>query len=293
MPGTTIETFTMDVATLSRALSALGVAIGTTSWHSPFDDQSPQAQFLDWHNRNESHVLMLSQLEAMASARASDLNAFLQGHGFKPMFRDFTQGGVGAAAILDMVVNWAVPAQLTNIVSYSASNYRPARFTGFEVPLEGAAIYEVGGDKLVKLLTKEGDALWLLKSDVPVSHPFDMVAQAENAMAGSVGADTTWISSVIVPCVEIKTTTTLDWMFGLTAGDHYIDQAFQMVKIGMDEKGAYAKVATGLGTTRGISPRKPVPLVFDRPFYGWFTQANNSIPTACFFAGEDSWRQAR
>lgn len=295
MPDTTntTATKTLDPATLSFALSTISEVIGLTDWQPSLGGNSMvQQEFLDWHNRNSGQVMSLEQLIAMSSNSADDLNKFLVDHGFKGLFQEIPQGGVGAAAILDMKVQWALLAQLTDVISANQNDGKLEVFTGFEVPLQGATIYEVGNTKLVRLHTKEGDSLWLLMSDAPVNHPFNMIAQAEKSMIEAVLADTTWVSSVIVPCVEIDTTTMLEWMLGLNVSDHIIDQAFQMVKIGMDETGAYAKTASGLGTMRSAIARTPAPLVFDRPFYGWFTQASSSVPIACFFANKDSWKLA-
>ena len=71
----------------------------------------------------------------------------------------------------------------------------------------------------------------------------------------------------------------------------YIDQAFQQFMLRMNEKGARAKVATGIAMRKG-GPLGPAVLHIDRPFVGWFTQQGApELPIACFYADYDSWRK--
>lgn len=60
----------------------------------------------------------------------------------------------------------------------------------------------------------------------------------------------------------------------------------------MNEKGARARVVTGIVMLKGIMPmERPKPLIFDRPFYGFFLQDGVPIPLACFYADYDSWKE--
>jgi hypothetical protein len=58
----------------------------------------------------------------------------------------------------------------------------------------------------------------------------------------------------------------------------------------MNEEGARARVATGISMLRSAS-FAPVKLIFNRPFYGWFTQEGIELPMAVFYADFDSWTE--
>lgn len=288
---TATSTIVLDPATLSKALTRLGQTIGSDSWTAMTYESSGrgalQRRFLDWYGQYRYAVEGLSGLETEASTSAGILNKFLVENGFAPLFREISDGGVGVAAILDMLVRWAVEARITTIARYDASRYE---HRAFEIPKAGAEFFNVPGEEqpLVRLATKDGGGVWLMMTSGPTDGMW-LVEAAAFAMANYRPADDKWWSSVQVPTLEIDTEVSLDWMLGLSAGDHIIDQAFQIFKLRMNEEGARVKVATGLATMRG-GPRLPKPLVFNRPFIGWFTQPGSSIPMAVFYAHHDSWQ---
>lgn len=287
----TNDTVVLDPATMAKALTALGKAIGSQDvWRPVADDQTEQKFFLNWFGRYASYVEMLAGLNIETATTADPLNKFLVDNGFEPKFREISQGGVGACAILDMLVEWAAEATLTSFRLYAPDYKSLNDYTAFEMPMTGVEIFDVNfsKEKLVKINTKDGGALWLVMNDRP-DHPLSMLQTTSAAMASRQPADTTWVKSVIVPTIEIDTEADLSWMLGARFGSHIIDQAFQLVKMRINHEGARVKTATGFGTMRG-GPRMPQPLTFNRPFTGWFTQPGSEVPIAVFYCDTDSWK---
>lgn len=285
------EIIAFDPATLAKALTVLTKeAAVSTAWQpveEPGLTRQLQARLLAWYDKNWQQIEELQGLKSKSSASADVLNAFLQDNGFPAMFRPISRGGVGAAAILDMLVRWAVKADLTRLITHDRSS-NEKRYLAFEIPKPGFELFDVPelGSKLVKLNTQDGTAVWLTICDRP-QRGLDLADLAIGSLAARVPADTQWVSSVIAPVVGINTTVNIAWMLGVHAEGHRIDQAFQVFKLHMDQEGAQVKTATGLATARGMAPK---PLRFDRPFAGWLTQPGSEIPIAAFYAAENSWQ---
>jgi hypothetical protein len=290
----TTGTLVLDLPTMAKALTCLSQTIGSDQWVPVSDPTKGRQQqlFLEWCHQHRSRVDALDDLQTAVSTSSHVLNSFLVKSGFEPAFREITQGGVGVVAILDMLVRWAVEASITTITRYEYTpNYREFHHRAFEIPKDGAQFFSVPDQRrpLVRLATREGGAVWLMMADRPVDG-LDLAKTATFAMATRKPADDTWWSAVQVPTLEIDTKVQLDWILGLSADSHIIDQAFQLLKLRMNEKGARVKVATGFATTRGGS-RTPMPLEYDRPFIGWFTQDGSTLPIAAFYADYDSWTE--
>jgi len=283
------STLVLDPATLGKALTALSREIQTGQRWMPTN--SANKIFLDWYYANWEGVEALQGLKVKTARQAAPLNSFLEDNGFQPMFREISPGGVGACAVIDMLVEWAVQATLTKFDIWADDYASHLRYTAFEVPLQGIEIFDLDAtsEKLVKINTADGGALWLLMTVRP-THPTDFIMSAVLAMAARRPADTTWIKSVIVPTIEIDAIGDLSWMLGVSSGDHSIDQAFQLTKLRINHEGARVKAASGLSTTRG-GPSAPQPLIFNRPFTGWVTQSGSELPIAVFYAGRGSWKK--
>lgn len=69
------------------------------------------------------------------------------------------------------------------------------------------------------------------------------------------------------PMVDLDEKADLSWLQGARMGDVVIREAKAQFQLQMDEKGAVAKAAVGLGTLRGGGPR---PDIIDGPMIVWF-----------------------
>jgi hypothetical protein len=279
----------LDLITMGQALNVLQQEhLGPCSWSTINDEQM---QFNDWYAKFSDQIAELRGLAALASLDYQVLNKFLVEHGFEPKFDEFD--GVGVASLLDMLVEWFVEA--AQAIVFSHCDEELMKYPAFSLDAGGVEIFdpEFGAGPLARIKTKSGDSLWLQMEPAPTDGlHLALVAQA--VAQSSKRINTRWTAGVVVPKVEIITEPDLSWMLGFNTrserdGYHSICQAFQMFRFRMNEEGARAKVATGFATTRGVS-RDPQPLVFDRPFMGYSTQAGyDDLPLAAFYADKDSW----
>ena len=90
--------------------------LGDVEWEGI---NAKQQEFLAWYTAHRDEIRKLGDLEALASTDFTELNSFLTGRGFDPMFGPFT--GIGVAAILDMLIEWANKGTLTTITRWKQS----------------------------------------------------------------------------------------------------------------------------------------------------------------------------
>lgn len=284
----------LDLITIGHALNELSTAyLNGYRWQGVTDEQR---EFLQWYAANRDEIAKLDSLEALASTDYEKLNDFLAERGFDRMFEPFD--GVGVASVLDMLVEWLAKGEATSMTRYDYNSGQVSHYPAFKVPAESVEIYDAAGyaDPLVRLLTKTGHSLWLMKSDEPQSGlelnrvGQQLLARTELRPSGH------WTVGAVVPMLEIDTKADMDWFTGTEAVSEGKDgfvctQAFQMFKLRANEKGARVKVATGFGFECTSVRREPYEL--SEPFVGFFTQpGHDTLPLAAFWADTDSWKNS-
>jgi len=251
-----------------------------------------QLLIFEWYAKYRDALDKITGLDAKASKDSRELNDFLKSKGFAPMFHELSSNDIGVASILDKMVKWLQgTAQIVDIVAENRQTY-----PGFELPEEGTRIFETPKGLLAKLKTKSTDTLWLLlPSKGIVLAGLEMVKMAFDLMSEEHASSTRYAGAEI-PMLDFEVEPDISFMNGADTYDQqgaywFIAQAFQVFKMRMDEEGARVKVATGM---RLFSARIPVKvkLVFNRPFYGWWTQDDfKELPMAVFCVDYDSWRK--
>lgn len=281
---------------MGHALTELCNAfLGDSEW-TGINDQ--QQEFLTWYAAHRDEITKLSDLEALASTDFAALNTFLTAHGFTPMFQPFDPiDGIGVAAILDMLVEWVREGTPTTI-----TRYRPeyTTYPAFEITADGVDVYNAAGYQhpLLRLHTKTGHHLWLMKADEPASG-LHLNAQAQLLTRTQLNASPQWTVGVKVPMLEMDLEPDLSWMLGTkglspTRGEYEITQVFQKFKLRANAKGARVKVVTGIvmRATSAMAPT-PEPYELNDPFIGFFTQpGNDTLPLAAFWADTDTWQNS-
>ncbi len=285
-----MATMAMDVITIMDALHTL------EKEHLGYDRawgtyNNTQGWFFELYARFKGLVGQLHNLKAKASVDWLVLNEFLTANGFDPMF-DEPLDGIGAVSILDMLVEWLYQASLCNIHGKDGKTH-----DGFAIPAEGVEFFKVGTFEhpLARLKTKSGDSLWLMMFDA-LSSPADLVKFAFMVMDLQ-HSRTARYAGAELPMVDFNLKPDISWLEGADTTEDdgtpwYIYQASQQFKFRMNEEGARAKVASGVGVRKcAIGPG---PLHFNQPFAGWFTQDSIApvLPIAVFYAGSDSWKKA-
>jgi hypothetical protein len=292
----------LDLTTVGHALSELCDAfLGEAEWNGINDQQQ---EFLTWWALHRDEIRKLSSLEALASTDYAELNKFLLARGFDAMFERFE--GIGVAAILDMLVEWAVTGTPTSISRYEGSGgvgyllmQTATDYPAFKISAGGADVYAAAGyaHPLIRLHTKTGHHLWLMKADEPASG-LELNRQAQHlANLTGLRPSLRWTAGVIIPMLEMDIKPDVSWMLHATAvspahGKYAVEQVFQRFKLRANDKGARVKVVTGMVAMAACAgPPPPTPYHLDDPFIGFFTQPGNpTLPLAAFWADTDVWR---
>jgi len=283
-----MATRALDVTTIMKCLRELEESFlgQNREWKT---ENEGQQRIFAWYSRFKDLLPKVRGLKAKASRKYDELNDFLTAEGFEPMFDPFE--GIGVASILDKLINWAGgTATLCEIYGRDQKTY-----PGFELPPDGVNIYQVSQGFLAELKTKSDDTLWLLlpKSGSTLSD-LDMVQMAFDVMTEN-RRIAHMREGVQIPKLDFYVKPDLGFLLNASTTDldgvlWYISQAFQMFKMRMNEKGARVKVATGI-VMKSLS-MGPSKLVFDQPFYGWWTQKGlEELPMAVFYADYDSWKE--
>ena len=286
-----MNTQAIDVITIMHALQALeDKFLGKDrSWIAYGPEQTI---VFELYRRLKNDVRALQHLKSKASTDWNVLNNYLDENGFDKMFAG-PLNGIGAVSILDMLVEWLKQGTLCNIY---AQDYK--EHEGFEIEENNRRIYKMQDQTTIaELLTKSGDSLWLTMPDSLPTGSLDMIRIAFSAMRKGMLQSYSKFTAVQVPEISIDLKPDISFLTcaeTIDAGNQkwFISEAYQQFKLKMNREGARAKVATGIAMRKGVSFDEPQPLVFNRPFMGWFTQNGSRLPIAIFYADYDVWRQA-
>lgn len=287
---TMLKTKGLDVITIFKCLDQLEQDLlgKGRKWGSK---NKEQRKILSLYVKYKGLLQEITGLKAKSSDNADVLNKFLTDEKFAPMFKPFKPDEFGVVSILDKMVKWLEGvAKLVSIHGLDGNTY-----PGFEIPDGGVNIYRTTEGLLAKLGTKSNDNLWLLLPTLDreideigmIKLAFDVMSQQLDYSGDYAGAQ--------IPKIDFDLKPDISWLVGADTNDEkgqywFVAQAYQQFKMRMDETGARVKVATGLGVMRGIS-RVPAKLIFNRPFYGWWTQKGlEELPMAVFCAGYDCWK---
>lgn len=293
-----MATRALDVVTILHAFSVLDGELKTTGWNAKNEQQR---QIFAWLEEHRELLATVTGLDARASRFWQELNDFLTARKFDPMVQPFDpEQGIGVVSVLDKLVRWLYgPGAKVEIPTLQGD--RP----GFELPAQGVNIYQVSGypgSYLLELLTKSDDTLWLFVHDDTSLGGLDMVRLSMDVMSRARAepmrksmfshGEYRAFAGAQIPMVDFDTKPDISWLLdadtNTEGGEYYfVAQAAQQFKMRMDETGARVKVATVIVTMRGMSD-EPKVFVLDRPFYGWWTQADLDLPMAAFFADWDS-----
>jgi hypothetical protein len=279
----------IDVATIFYAINQLEKDfLGINRYWNTYNVD--QKVVFELYQQYKNVLGSLKNLKAKASIDWEVLNKYLTDNGFDKMFSGPLEG-IGAVSILDMLVEWLKRAEICNIYGNDGQFH-----VGFEIPVNGRDAYIINGNNVVRLKTKSGDSLWLTMPEKAPNYLMSLVRIAFTTMSQEHMSDHL-VTTVRVP--EIVFDIKPDISFLVCSDTHdangqywFISQAYQQFKLKMNRKGARVQVATGLAMRKGgAMADEPQPLVFNRPFVGWFTQtAAPLLPIAIFYADYNSWQ---
>jgi hypothetical protein len=232
----------------------------------------------------------IKDFKAKASTEWMELNAFLESEKFAPMF-DGPLNGIGVVSILDKLVKWLEAGTVCQIKSQSRG-----MFPGFELASANFLVHATGLGRahLVEMLTQSDDRLFLMMSDRELTG-LRLFEFADHVMHDKRKIQNPY-ASVQLPKIDFDLKPDISFLVGAGTTDErgddwFVAQARQQFKFRMNEHGARAKVATGVGMMRCMVREEPKKLIFDQPFVGWFAQKDSTLPLAVFHADYDSWRE--
>lgn len=290
-----MATNALDIATIFQALSTLeDEFLGSGRFWLAHSDRMQKLLML--YVEFKEVVRRIHGLKAKASTNWEELNQWLVSERFEPLFSEFV--GIGVVSILDKLIQWLEGNAVLCQIHGADGQDHP----GFELEPAGAVVCRVDGflGQLAKLKTKSQDTLWLYLPyrDEPYREEpltgLDMVEMAIEIHTAAKERDERY-AGVQIPKVDFSIKPDVSFLIGLDTYDRKDDywviaQAFQQFKFRMNEEGARARVVTGIAVLRSLRTA-PTQLVFDQPFYGWFTQAGVDLPMAVFYADFDSWKE--
>lgn len=287
-----MTTMTLDLATICQALDELEHrSLGEGCAWLPANPT--QEQLVKYFQQYRSGLRLLHGLEGRVATSYRKLNQFLEDRGFDPLFQPFN--GLGVASVIDMTVEWILKGMDGMITHQGSMQAYPA----FELSAEAVEMFDVDGFKhpLARLKTTTGDNLWLMKADQP-SSGMDLVVMAHKIIDSAREVHTEWTNGVMIPKLDISVQPDMGWIIGLGTqgrrGHFRVEQAFQQVRIRVNEFGARCKVASGLASESCRVATSPDGIYqMNEAFAGFFTQKDSDLPIAAFWTDVDTWVEPR
>jgi len=242
---------------------------------SPWQTTNPdQAAFLSqiYPYREELKALAPDELKVWAKETAQELNAILAEHGYEIRLRPWpaNEGSFGVVSILDCLAEWFIPGDVTEIMhkgdTYPAVDLRH-RTHYWDSPRHD--------HQLLGIEAQHGYEVWMTLADEPLAglDLIEKVQQIRTSMhAVSRQGDKVHATFPMVTlCHEVN----IEWLVGLSAQGNdgapvIITQALQETRFRMNEFGARAQSAVGMGTMRGMTQTHNI--VIDQPFYLWLVK---------------------
>ena len=283
---------TATIAPIIAALVKAEDIVGSNrTWITVNDDQR---QFIETYfpKRDQLKCFLPQELRSWIDNNVEKLNAILRDEGFTIQLDPFYDNEFGVVSILDVLVEWLVEGEVTVIETFERKTYPAVKLAR----QPGAAIFSVYRSRtheypVAVIPTKSGDNVFMTAADEPESD-FNLLARIRQIEPQEVPAP--GYRSLTFPMIDLDETVDIGWLKGLKTYDGYgldwrIFQALQQTKFKMNEKGAHAKSAVGLGVLRFVSA-PALHLVIDRPFFLWITRPGISIPIFAAYLDEATWK---
>jgi len=274
-------------------------AANAGQWKGKAKELSSEIKFiLGWlSSKNKKLLSKIKDLNVKISFDAEKLNKMLKEANFSGSIEELGINKMGFVSILDKTTRWLEVADKCKIQT------KVGEKPGFRLRSKEVGIYEVDGYKksiLVRPYSKTENNIWFFLHDDPNIKGVEMSKLAFDVMNKE-----HWVHSKYegakVPKIDFEVKPNIKWLTELMFHPDtqnindafFLNEAKQIFKLRMDEKGARVKVVTfGSGIIgSAIRVRKEI-LIIDRPFYGWWTQNYlEELPMAPFYADYYCWKE--
>jgi len=284
-------------------LDPVGLALGLESCKSTLHDGSewidatvggpfgPANDLLTWIKQSIAEIRQVKGAIYKVADNHASLEAFLRLHGLPSMFKDddFDDSALGICSFVDKQVQWAVEATPTVLLAQGTGTEHAA----FAIPRGGFDLYTVGlmQQRVIALHLEGGGRLWLMPGADQPTDPVELLHTVLSAMARCVPKNALYaepIESVIVPAVNIASSTSIDCLEGIELDGYWLTRAAQRVNILLNPSGIPVQSDGVLAVRRNLQGSV---MVVDEPITGWFTQAGSSIPECVFHTHSNSWER--
>lgn len=224
------------------------------------------------------------EMRCVASFSHEEINKFLSDNGFDiklDKFEDPTD--FGAAAIMDILVEWVEKAQSVNMIvakEGKVTSYPSIKISNsFDTFLVDDIIYaridlNQKDDKFV-------DSMYLAKGPFTPDQIKTLRETSAEEIFNVKRKEYQSYSSVTIPKIDLNCESDLSYLLGMSfmaklnssekEEEMCLSQALQQTKLKLNEHGARAKSAAAVAVTRFATSIRPKenPLVFDEPFLLW------------------------
>ncbi len=281
------------VAALAKAEALLG---GAGKWKEANRDQS---RFLALHfEPNRQDLPEIPEIKAAASRSAQDINRFLADNGFPEIKLDGQgSGGVYAAAVLDLIVNWLAKGRVGQIKGKDGKFYAAIVMSSKD---NGVGFFRINlldcVCAVVEIPTKEGDKVSMVIPPRIIDPEIDEVGRM---FAGSFkglpkGGDLQGCDELAFPMISLDGKDDIGWLRGMSTLDEkrspaVIAQAFQRTRLRVDQFGARAQSAAGLGLFGSAVSVVPSRLTIDSPFFFLVHRDGIKQPLFVGYLDYDCW----
>lgn len=313
------ESLASSPHTLMAALDALKKFAGGNGALT-FPGKAPEEakQLIGMKDRLRAELPALAELiESRASTNVGEINQFLKSKGFNIQLRDLGGSGVYVASTFKQEVEWQRPGKETtiqlresekevpgvamkNVQKYpyrlpdgtattiyliKATNGDTVGLMPYNGHVQKGSLLKFSNEVVAPAAAAAGKALSTVEraraelNDTDVRN--DGAAMDAMQDSGLKVADT-----LEFPMVDLNEKVNLSWLQGASIGGTVIRQAVAEFQLQMDEKGAVAKAAVGLGGTRGLPP--PAETI-DGPMVVWFER--NGVVTFSSLVGTDDFKK--
>jgi hypothetical protein len=259
-------------------------------WH-PVNEY--QKSFLPLLELLRPHVPKLKAeglLDAKVSWVAQVLNDWFAERGFSITLTD--QGDPNtfyAGSIYEQLVYWLVPGERWQLKGLNGKTYQDA------VQMEeGMTFYKSSktAETIAAIATQSKDIAYMVMLDSPPKDPFALLQLAQT-LEGSL-SPAHGFGALYFPMVHIDHGTDMSWLVNMgTQRDSgqkaSVSEAKQQSILKINEKGALAKSAFGMGVTLEAFIQKR-PLIINRPFLFWISRQGYPLPLFAAWADYTEWK---
>jgi hypothetical protein len=284
------------IYTLMAALLKAEELLGKKIWVSINDLQK---RFLvEFFEKGKEDVKYLTEIQAIASRFAEEINKFLAERGFSIRLEEFLdKNSFGVAAILDVMVQWVEDGKSETIQTPDKKQYPGVRINRNHISFFR---HPDSDSPLVRIRTKgRYEVLMTMMPPEKVPDSMDLILLAKSLMDVQKYDYGYHLEDLIFPMVDIRVQPDISFIQGLRTEDdeagvfQYIRQAKQETRLRMNLKGARVQDAVVFEVaTFGCAGMPRQDHIINKPFLCIFTiPGGPEFPIAVFYLEpEDSWK---